>query len=189
MNIPTRQEFAAAFAGVRGLLKLDARAFATFDASHDGFWKSFWAAAILAPFAAAMVARQAMEAPPESPWRFVAFQIIGYAVSWLAYPLAMVRISAMLGRSDRYFAYMVPYNWFQLVDIVFQGPLLVLALAGILPQQVEALLTLVVLGAELGYGWYIAKNALRVSGGTAAALVVIDQLISILIYRLTYGLP
>ena len=189
MNIPTRQEFAAAFAGVRGLLKFDAKALGYFDASHDGFWKSFWAAAILAPFAAAMVARQAIENPPDSMWRFVAFQTIGYAVSWLAFPLVMVRISAMLGKADRFFPYMVAYNWFQLVDILFQGPLLLLALSGALPPEAEGLLTLHILAAELGYGWFIAKNALRVTGGTAAALVVIDQLISLLIYRLTDALP
>jgi len=103
--------------------------------------------------------------------------------------LAMVRISAMLGKGDRYFPYMVAYNWFQLVDILFQGPLLLLALSGLLPQEGEAFLTLAVLGAELFYGWFIAKNALRVTGGVAVALVVIDQLISILIYRLSDALP
>ncbi len=189
MNIPTRQEFAAAIAGVRGLLRFEAKALALFDASHDGFWKSFWAAAIIAPVSAIMVARQAIESPPESLWRFIAFQSIGYALGWLVFPLAMVRISAMLGKADRYFAYMVPYNWFHLVEIVLMGPLMLLGVTGLLPAPIEALLQLIAFAALLGYQWFIAKNALKVEGGTAAALVVIDLLLSIIIDRLADALP
>ena len=189
MNFPHRQEFAAIFAGVRGLLRFEPKALANFDASHDGFWKSFWAAALVLPIAAAAVARQAIQAPPESLWRFIAFQTIGYAIGWLLFPFVMVRISAMLGRADRYYAYMVPYNWFHLVEIVFLGPLMLMGLSGLVPGPIESLLSLLFLAAMLGYQWFIAKNALKVENGTAAALVVIDLLLSILLDRLTDALP
>jgi hypothetical protein len=185
----SRQEFAAAMAGVRGLVRLDPKAFAFFNATHEGFWRSFWAAAILAPFTAIAVAREAAVMPPDSLWRFIAFQTIGYALGWLAFPLAMVRIADLLGRRDRYFHYMVALNWFHLVEIVFWGPLLVLGMTGILPGTVEQLLGLVVLVALLGYEWFIARHGLKIEGGTAAALVAIDFLLSLVIDRLADSLP
>jgi len=185
----TRQEFAAALAGVRGLVRLDVRALGYFDASLQGFWNSFWAAAILAPFTVVLVAHGAMVAAPESMWRFVAFQIIAYAFDWLTFPLAMVWVADVIGRRERYFGFMVAFNWFRLVEIALQAPLLLLAMVGVLPLQAEAFLWLLVLGALLGYQWFIAKNALKVSGGTAAALVAINLLLGLVIDRLSVSLP
>ncbi len=185
----SRKEFAAAMAGVRGIIRLDAKAFVFFNATHAGFWRSFWAAAILAPFTAVAVIREAIMAPPDSLGRFVAFQAIGYALGWLVYPLLMVRIADMLGRRERYFHYIVALNWFHLVEIAFWGPLLVLGMVGILPGAVEQLLALAVMVALLGYEWFIARNALKVEGGTAAALVAIDLLLSLVIDRLADSLP
>jgi hypothetical protein len=184
----SRAEFATAIAGVRGLVRFDARAFGFFDATLAGFWRSYWAAAILAPFTAAMVARQAMADPPDSPLRFVISQAAGYAMGWLAFPLVMVQIADMLGRRDRYFAYMVSYNWFHLVEIALWGPLLVLGLTGAVPPEAEGLLSLIILAVLLGYEWFIAKTALKVEGGTAAALVAIDLLLNLVIDRVADAL-
>jgi len=184
-----RAEFAAALAGVRGLVRFDARALAFFNATHEGFWRSFWAAAILAPFAAIIVARRVILEPPESLWRVIAFETIGYALGWLAFPLLMVRIADLLGRRDHYFLYIVAINWFQLVQIAFAGPILLLGLMGIIPPAGEEVLSLLVFAALLGYDWFIAKSALRVAGGTAAALVIIKLLLDFLIDRLSASLP
>ena len=180
----SRAEFSAALHGVRGLVRFDAKALAFFNATHDGFWRSFWAAAILAPFAAITVARQAVLDPPDSLWRFIAFEVIGYVMGWLAFPLVMVRVADLLGRRDRYFHYMVALNWFHLVEIAFAGPVLVLGLLGIIPPIGEEVLSLFVFAALLGYEWFIAKHGLKVEGPTAAALVIIDLLLSILIDRI-----
>lgn len=184
----SRIEFAAAIAGVRGLARFDSRALGFFDATLAGFWRSYWAAAILAPFTAAMVARQAMLEPPDSPVRFVISQAVGYALGWLAFPLAMVQIADMLGRRERYFTYMVSYNWFHLIEIALWGPLLVLGLANALPPAAEGFLSLIILGVLLGYEWFIAKTALKIEGGPAAALVAIDLLLNLVIDRVADAL-
>lgn len=184
----TRQELAAALTGVRRLLRWDETGFACFDATHQGFWRSFWAAAIVAPFTAAMLLRQVLVEPPADPVRYAALQAIGYVIGWLAYPLAMVRISQFLGRRDRYFTFMVAYNWFHVVEIVAWGPLAVVTAFGLLPGQAEALLSILVLGVLLAYEWFIARRGLRVEGGTAAALVAIDLLLSLIIDRVTDAL-
>jgi len=185
----SRAEFTAALAGVRGLVRLDPRALDKFNATHDGFWRSFWAAAILAPFAAITMAREVMIEPPDSLWRFIAFEVIGYAIGWLAFPLVMVRVSELLGRRDRYFHYMVALNWFHLVEIAFAGPILILGVIGAIPPAGEESLSLIVFMAILAYEWFIAKTALKVGGGTAAALVIIDLLLSVLIDRVAASMP
>jgi hypothetical protein len=185
----SRQELTAALAGVRGIVRLDPNAFALFNATHDGFWRSFWAAAILAPFTAIPVAREIIMTPPASMGRFIAFQIIGYVLGWLVFPLLMVRVADMLGRRERYFHYIVALNWFHLIEIVFWGPLLVLGMAGVLPGEIEMLLAVIVMVALLGYEWFIARHTLKIEGGTAAALVAIDLLLSLVIDRLADSLP
>ncbi len=185
----SRAEFGAALAGVRGLLRLDAKALALFNATHDGFWRSFWAAAIMAPFALIALVREADAVPPDSLWRFVAFQVIAYAVGWLAYPLVMVRIADLLGRRDRYFQYMVAYNWFHVAWAVLGGPIMLLGVIGVIPPMGEGVLNLVVLVVLLGYEWFITRHALKVEAGTAAALVIIDLLLSVIIDRLSVALP
>ena len=185
----TRGEFAAALAGVRGLARLDVRALRLFDATHRGFWNSFWAAAILAPFAAITVAREAIVAPPPSLWRLIAVESIGYAIGWLAFPLVMVWVAERLGRGDRYFVYMVPYNWFHLIEIALGGPILLLSLSGLLPVEAEKFLVMLVLLALLGYEWFIAKNALLVSSGVAAMLVGLDLSLTLAIDYVTSKLP
>ena len=185
----TRQDFAAAMTGVRGLLRLDARALSLFDGSHDGFWKSFWAAAILAPLVALGVARAVVEHPPESLPRYLAFQVIAYALDWLAYPFAMVWIADHLGRRDRYYGYIAAYNWFQIAETVASTALVLLGMTGVVPEDVETFLFLILQGLFLGYDWFIARNALAIEGGTAAMLVAIDLLLGLIISWVAIRLP
>ena len=185
----TRQEFTAALAGVRGLLRFDLRAFAHFNATHDGFWKSFWAAAILAPLVAIGAVRSAIDHPPESLGRYAALQVIAYALGWLAYPFAMVWIVDHLGRRERYYGYFAAYNWFQLAETAASTVLVLLGMTGILSDDAAMFLFLVLQGVFLGYDWFIAKHALGIESGTAAMLVAIDFLLSLIISWVSLALP
>jgi hypothetical protein len=182
------REFGNAIIGVRHLVRLDVRGFAFFSATLDGFWNSFWAAAILAPFSAAMLIYQITTEPPQSIWRSVAFQAIGYVIGWLAFPLMMVRICKFLGRGDRYFIYMVTYNWFHLVEIAVWGPVLILGMIGVIPPIALTILSVAALGILLFYEWFVARRALAIPGMTAAAIVAIDLVLGLIITRLADSL-
>ena len=185
----TRQEFQAAMAGVRGVLRLDVRALSYFENSAHGFWQSFWAAAILAPLVAIGVVRSMMETPPESPVRFMAVQVITYALDWLVYPFAMVWIADHIGRRDRYFGYIAAQNWFQMAETLVSTLLVLLGMAGVLPDSAGMFLFLVLQGVFLGYDWFITRHALAIDKGTAALLVAIDLLIGLIISWLAVTLP
>jgi len=173
-----------ALVGLKRLLGMRVDAFDVFDASPKGFWASFWVALMVLPvWGLAIVDQMARVADP-APIRYVAFQIVGYAIGWLAYPLAMVRISDYLDRWPQFYRYMVAYNWFQLVQAVAWLPLLLAVDAGA-PAGLVALTWLVTHGILITYGWFIARRGLQVDGLTACALVVIDLLLSLLIDRLS----
>jgi hypothetical protein len=174
-------ELAAALSGVGRLVRLQVDGFDRFDATLSGFWKSFWVALFVLPIWVLLVADQMSATAPGSPWRMVACKLIGYVISWLAYPLLMVRISDFLGRWPRYLTYMVAYNWFQLVQMAAWLPLVLLAATGILPNGAVAILWVATHGVLLAYSWFIARRGLEVDGGTACALVAIDFLLSLLI--------
>lgn len=174
-------ELAASIRGIGRLLRLRPDAFESFDTTPRGFWTSFWAAVFVLPLWGLLVADQMAAAHPHAPLRYAVLQFIAYVISWLAYPLLMVRISDFLGRWPRYYSYMVPYNWFQVAQTIAWLPLIVLVDSGIASRQAAALLWLSTHAALFCYGWFIARRGLQVDAGAAVALVLIDFLLGLFI--------
>jgi hypothetical protein len=176
-------KFLAALVGIGRLLRWRTDAFDAFDKTARGFWASFWVALLILPLWCYVVADQMDQMAHPSPERFVAFQAIAYAISWLAYPLVMLRICDFLDRWPRYYTYIVAYNWFQLAQAVAWLPMLILMGIGA-PRGLVAIVWLTTHGVLIGYAWFIARRGLEVDAGTASALVVIDLLLGLLIDRL-----
>ncbi|PKU26204.1 hypothetical protein [Telmatospirillum siberiense] len=177
----------AALIGVGRLLRWRDDGFDAFDKTARGFWASFWVALIILPVWCYVVTDQMVRVEQPSPESFFATQAIAYAIGWLAYPLAMVRICDFLGRWPRYYTYMVAYNWFQLVQAVAWAPMLLLMAFGA-PRGLVAIVWLLTHGVLIAYAWFIARRGLQVDAGTASALVIIDLLLGVLIDRLAASL-
>jgi hypothetical protein len=177
----------AALVGVGRLLRWRTDAFDAFDKTARGFWASFWVALIILPLWCFVVIDQMSQTSLGSPERYFAFQAIAYVISWLAYPLVMVRICDFLDRWPRYYTYMVAYNWFQLVQAIAWLPTLILISVGA-PQGLIAIVWLTTHGVLVIYTWLIARRGLQVDAGAASALVIIDLLLGLLIDRLAESL-
>jgi hypothetical protein len=175
--------FLTVLIGVTRILRWRSNAFDVFDNTARGFWTSFWAALIALPLWCYVVADQMGQQIHASPSRYFAFQAIGYAMSWLAYPLVMVRICDFLDRWPRYYTYMVAYNWFQLAQSLAWIPTIILMGIGA-PRGLVAIVWLTTHGVLITYAWFIARRGLQVDAGAASALVVIDLLLGLLIDRL-----
>lgn len=173
----------AALVGVGRLLRWRPDAFDAFDKTARGFWVSFWVALMILPLWCYAVVDQMDRIVRPSPERFFAFQMVAYAISWLAYPLLMVRICDFLDRWPRYYTYMVAYNWFQLAQTVAWLPMLVLMGFGA-PRGLVAIVWLTTHGVLIAYAWFIARRGLQIDGATASALVIIDLLLGLLIDRM-----
>lgn len=177
----------AIYAAAR-LLRFDATALALFDSSIDGYWKSFNAAVVVAPIYLMLLLVTLLGGDIDSPLRFLAAESIGYVIGWVAFPLAMVYIARHLGRDEFYLRYIVAFNWFHVPQALIMLPVSLLGGATVLPSPMVFLLGVGVLSAMLMYDWFIARIALQIDGVTAAAIVLIDLLLSMLINGAAHSL-
>ena len=181
----TVREYAAGLTGLGRLLRLRPDAFECFDATPTGFWRSMRLAIILYPAWLGLLFDRIGEVAPPDPTHFAIMQSIGYVIGWFAYPLLMVRLCRFLDRSDRFYTFIVTYNWFVVVAV---GAQLVLTLLhAILPTGFLALIELIAGSLLLVYTWFIIRRGLLVANGTAIALVLIEELLGRLIEVLAGG--
>jgi len=178
----TLRDLAAALHGLRLLLRFDTSCFDYFTLSTRGFWQSFIVAFFLAPLHllhAAMDFGDRQTALAFAPYMLV--NALSYAISWTAFPFAMLYITKLLDREALFFRHIVAYNWFQLPIGMIVFPLAILANTGALPVDAAAFLNMLTLGAFIAYAGFIAVNGLKISYLTAAGIVILDILISLLV--------
>ncbi|MCP5373134.1 MAG: hypothetical protein H6907_15515 [Hyphomicrobiales bacterium] len=185
--MPTRAEVIAGIYGAYRLARADAGAMSYFDTTLDGFWKSFFAAAVVAPFYLLLLVLRLATAQTGvlDPLRFFTAEAIGYVIAWVAFPLIMIPLSEALDRRDHYFRYLVAYNWAAVIQNAIYLPLGFLILSGLVPFGLAVLLELAAIGAILAYAWFIARTALDIPGLTAAGLVFIDFVVGFAINKVT----
>jgi hypothetical protein len=177
--MPTLQETVMSIYGAYRLARLDAAGMSYLDTSVAGFWRSFFAAVIIAPFYGILLTiRFTMIAADADPTRFVLTECIAYVVSWTAYPLVMASLTRTLGCWDRFPGYIVAYNWSMVLQITLVLVVALISIAGVVPQEVGPFLSLATYVAILGYIWFIARAALAVPALTAAGIVAIDIALS-----------
>ena len=178
--IASRAEIHEALAGVIRIWKGDVSGFHAFDRSLPGFWRSYTAALLGVPIHVLLLLVSRGEAAgPIDSWHDGMVEAIAYAVTWLAYPLLMLGITDRMGRAERFFDYMVPYNWAALAQLlVFTAAAL---LRAALPGFLGAVLMLVALAAVIHLQWFIAREGLAISGRFAFLVVVADLSLSFLI--------
>lgn len=167
--------------GAYRLCLFDPQGLSYFNATHEGFWRSFFSAVLVAPiqFIITLIGLQTIPVKA-SVLRTAAIEAIAYVILVFAYPFAMYYVSLLLDRQRQYIAYIVAYNWAGVLLAVIALPGAVLG-SGLLPDVIANVVELVITLLSLTILWYIAKTALQVPGLTAAALVLIDVVLGIAI--------
>jgi hypothetical protein len=174
-------DIAAGVYGAWRLARRDPAGLAWIDGSEQGFWNSFWAAALVAPgFFAVQALGGAFDDALARP---LLVHLIGYVIGWVAFPLAMATIADGLGRAASYTRYIAAYNWSAVVQMGLFLPVAVLA--HLFPGHGTAMLDISVTVILLVYQAYIAHVALGVGPGTAAGVVVLDVLLGGLVQMAT----
>jgi hypothetical protein len=146
----------------------------------EGFWRSFFAAVLVAPGYAVLIGQKLMarQEPLDLGW-VVLVQSVTYALNWIALPLAALVLTSVLGLSRNYAALIVAINWAQVLQtVVFLAAIL---LSLVLPGLLGGLILTFVTGGVLFYQWYIVRTALQTTGGIALALVLIDLVLNMTI--------
>jgi len=181
-------ELRLALAGAMQLARGDAGGLTWFEASIDGFWRSFRAALICYPMFLLLLSFRitAAQLAASSIPRIIAVETIGYAISWVAFPLLILPLIRLLDRDNRFLLFMVAYNWSQVPQTVLF--VIIAIIAALLPTGIAQIVELAAAVAVLLYEWFIARVALLVPGAPATLVVLIDMLLGTVLNRVTAGL-
>lgn len=189
MAMPSRHEMALALYGTWRLARLDRGAMAYFDLSHQGVWRSFWAAAICYPgYIALLLLRLDADTIAQAGLLHILIvESIGYVVGWTAFPLVIFAFCRWLGREESGFDFIVAYNWSQVLQTVL---LLVVGLVikQFLPDEAAPDLDLAADVAILAYEWFIAFVAIGAGGWIAAAVVLTDVVLGSILVMIAASL-
>jgi hypothetical protein len=183
MAMTSWREAQAALSGLFRLARGDHRGLLLFDRSHAGFWRSFRAAILSYPLYLVLLTMRVSSADWQRAGglRIVTVESIGYVIAWTAFPLAMLSVTRRIGRADRFFDFMVPYNWYQLP----QSGLFVLvgavAASGTAHAGAVHALTIAAAAAALGFEWYLARITLDTTRSAATLVVLVDLVLGALI--------
>jgi hypothetical protein len=154
-----------------------------FDRSVDGFWRSFRAAFLCYPLYLVLLMMRVAAADWQNSGglRIVTVETIGYVISWTAFPLAMLSVTRWIGRSDRFFDFLVPYNWYQLPQSVLFVLVGLVSASGPAGSAAVQAISIGAAAAVLGFEWYLARVALGTSRSAAALVVLVDLVLGALI--------
>lgn len=190
MNGSSWAETRRALAGTLLLAGGERTALDHFDASLGGFWRSFRAAAICFPFYLLLAFDPLGGAHPvaRSSLRMVAVDTIAYVISWTAFPLIILKLCRWIDRDDRFFAFMVAYNWCQVPQVVLFAAIALAATAGLPAPLVNDAIAPAATAAVLVYEWFIARVALNASLMGATLVVVVDLLLATILSQVTDSL-
>ena len=174
--------------GAYRLARFDAGGMAFFDTSVGGFWRSFYAAAFVAPFYAILLAlRYGLEIDPPHPMRFFLLYADAYVISWLAFPVVMAGLSRIILRQAHFKRYIVAYNWAAVLQNALYLPFAMLQASESMPREIGNVLGLIVLVVVLVYIWFITRTALAVAAPTAAGVVAVDFFLTLIIHGFIEG--
>ena len=175
--------------GTLRLARGDTGGMAFFNATEQGFWRSFTAAILIAPlFAMLLMVRYSVNDSTVPLLRFSAVETIAYVVSWVAFPLLLFHLTDILGIGQRYIRYIVAYNWASVIQNLLYLPFALLVEAHLLEGAGSSFIGFLLLGLVLFYTWFVTRTALEISNLLAAGLVTIDLVLSIFINTITQGM-
>ena len=183
--MPPKQEIVSSLYGAWRLMRLDAAGMTYFNLSSDGFWRSFFAAVMIAPF---YVALSYVELADQAEARaaLMALDFASYCARWAAFVVVMIFIARLLQRSQHYAGFIIASNWISVPQWVLG--MVVFAVMRELPSVLMVLLYVALISVMTLYGFYVARVALGVDRGPAIAIAVIGFLMSFLIHFAVMGL-
>ena len=187
---PAWAEARLALGGALRLARGDPRGLAAFNPTEAGFWHSFRAAALCYPLYLILLSfpLQIGDVGEVDSWRLVAVETIHYVISWVAFPLLMLPLVDWLRRSERYFLFMVAYNWCQVPQTAAFAAVALAGAAGLLPADGVLIADLIVGIAALVYEWYVSRVALAVSGSRAALVILVDVILATVLSHVSAAL-
>jgi len=187
--IPSQRDIVYGVYGAWRLARLDRGGLVYFDRSAEGFWKSFFAAALIFPAYLALVAIDLSERDVSAgALRLVIAHASAYTLGWTVYPIVTRAICQAIGRDNAYIGFIVAFNWSQVIQMIVYLPVIFLGAMGLIPEGASALLHVLVYSVILAYQWFVTRTALDITPIAAAGFVALDLVLSIVITGMADGM-
>jgi len=158
------------------------------ESDMAGAARSFWAMPICLPAIVCLRLMTWVEyGLPSDAGHAVGLDIMGYVVGWLAFALLSFRLAPLFGYGPRWPRFIAAWNWCNVIEnllLVLGG---IPGLVGVPPIFDEAA-QIFAIGWALWIEWFATRQALETTGGVAAVLVVLDQLIGLMLAGLNLAL-
>lgn len=175
--------------GAYRLARLDASGLTFFNATVTGFWRSFFAAVLVAPLYIVLVMiRYGVSGEQVPLFRFLAIETIAYVIAWVAFPVIMATVTKTIGRERHFIRFIVAYNWAGVLQNALYLPIIIFGSVGLLSEAGANTLALLAISLIMVYTWFITRTALDVTGAQAAGIVGLDFMISIFINAVANGM-
>ena len=183
------REIVSSLYGASRLARGDAKGMNFFNATEEGFWRSFTAATLIAPlFIILLGVRYVISDSDVAIARYTSIHAISYVIGWIAFPLLIYYLADILGKGQNFIAYIVSYNWASVLQNILYLPFALLVEAQFIQGSLVTFVGILLLGLVFLYTWFVTKTALEVSNFTAIGFVVIDLLLSVFINSLSQGM-
>jgi hypothetical protein len=187
--IPSTRELAYALYGGWRLLRFDRSGVSYFEESTEAFWRSFFAAVIVAPAHVILVALDVAALDiTAGPLEVFLLEALAYVVGWLAFPLALYYLTAAIGKEERFVIAVVALNWSEVWRMAIVLPAIVLVETGLLPDGLSGLIKFAANIFVLGYIGFVAWAALEAAVLAAVGVVFLYLVLSMIILGFTQSL-
>lgn len=178
---PDLREIGLSVQGAWRLLRFDAAGMSGFNISVEGFWRSFFAAVLVAPAFVILMFIDIMDREaPVALFRVVVIESAAYVIGWGLYPVVALGLTAILARTKNFVAFIIAYNWSSVPQMAIYVPAVLVDATGFLPEGMKFSLAAYV--AVTVYKWFVARTALQVGGGTAIGVTIMEILTGMFIW-------
>ena len=185
----TAREIVCGLYGAFRLACFDRRGTDFFDKTEEGFWRSFYAAALVLPLFVIFIALRFGEPGlTQNAFRYVSGELIAYVISWVAFPLAILPVTRILNREQNFQNFIVAYNWTAALQSMVYLPVAMLATTQVIPDGYANLISSITIGFILVYSWFVVRVVLDTTVMSAVAIVIMDLILSVLIRTYAEGL-
>jgi hypothetical protein len=157
------------------------------DTSLEGFWRSFMAIFLIAPFALVAFLSQrrlAVDGTETEPLTAstLLLESIALLIDWFAFPLVFALLARPFGLASHYVPFIVTRNWAAVIIAAIVAAAHALHIVGILPSAAAPYVLLVALAVALRFSYIVARITLAVSMAMALPIVALDFLLSLTIW-------
>jgi hypothetical protein len=191
------REATLALMGAVRMGRFDEKGAIFFNATVQGFWNSFWVAALIAPFYLLELATRWHNTDIPDPdvvaadlaatdlsigaFRYFSVELIMYAMSWVAFPLVMFYVCRTFDWSKRFLNFAVASNWTDLIASALSIPVQIAISLELLTGSAMSFMLALVIVYALGLSWFVARHTLSISALAATGVVSLSIFVNIII--------